>query len=101
MNRVEESYHELDEFITDEIWKQQLQLHLKATDFQMLRKNSIIISKLGIFIKTTIKTVLIAMKNNEDTQIAIRQCDEGTVDLQIPTKLGIVSMLPVRDLLDC
>lgn len=54
-----------------------------------------IVTKLGIFVRTAIKKILIAIKNKEDTQKAIRNCDEDTIDLKIPTKLGVVSILPV------
>jgi hypothetical protein len=75
-------------------------MHLKSTDQPKLRKDPIIGTKLGIFVRTAIKTILVAMKNQEDTQKAIKKCDEDTIDLKIPTKLGIVSTLPVRELLN-
>ena len=75
-------------------------MHLKATDQQKLRRDSIIITKLGIFVRTAVKTILVSMETNEDTQKAIKKCDEDTIDLKIPTKLGVVSSLPVRELLD-
>ncbi|RGB30558.1 hypothetical protein C1646_765220 [Rhizophagus diaphanus] len=72
-----EDYDELlKEFISEEVWKQLLHMHLKAVDQQKFKKNREIISKLGLF------------------------CDEYTIDLNIPTKLGIVGSLAVRDLLD-
>jgi len=75
-------------------------MHLKATDQQKLRKNLTIVTKLGLFIRTVIKTVLIAMKTEDDTQMIIKKYDKDTIDLEIPTKLGIVRELPVRELLD-
>src|SRR4051794_4331446 len=95
INRIKEPYNELDEFITEEIWKQSLQMHLKATDQPNLRKNSLIITKLGIFVRMVVKMVLIAMRAKEDTQLIIKKCDEVTIDLEIPTKLGIVRTLLV------
>jgi len=41
------------------------------------------------------------MRTKEDTLMAIRKCDEETIDLEIPTKLGVVSILPVREILNC
>ena len=77
-----------------------MQIHLKVTDQQKLRKDSVIITKFGIFVRTAVKTVLVGMRTNEDTQKAIKKCDEDMIDLKIPTKLGVVSSLPVRELLD-
>ncbi|CAB5377482.1 unnamed protein product [Rhizophagus irregularis] len=77
--RAEEPYDELTEFIIDDAWQQALHLHLKAT----------------------VKNVLIAQNNNEDTKAIIKKWDKYTIDLKIPTKLGIVKSLPVRKLLMC
>ncbi|CAG8769608.1 5114_t:CDS:1, partial [Rhizophagus irregularis] len=41
-----------------------------------------------------VKNVLIAQNKNEDTQAIIKKCNEYTIDLKIPTKLGIVKSLP-------
>ncbi|CAG8747605.1 2871_t:CDS:2, partial [Funneliformis caledonium] len=71
-----------------------------ATDQQKLRRDSIIITKLGIFVRTAVKTILVSMETNEDTQKAIKKCDKDTIDLKIPTKFRVVSSLPVRELLD-
>ncbi|PKB93867.1 hypothetical protein RhiirA5_440118 [Rhizophagus irregularis] len=49
----------------------------------------------------SVKNVLIAQNKNEDTQAIIKKCNEYTIDLKIPTKLGIVKSLPVRKLLMC
>ncbi|CAG8840507.1 663_t:CDS:2, partial [Cetraspora pellucida] len=46
---TEEPYDELDEFISDEVWKQLLQMHLKATNQTKLKKNPEILMKLRIF----------------------------------------------------
>ena len=97
---MKEPYNELDEFITDDVWKQVLQMHLKATDQQKLKKNLVIITKLGIFVRIVVRMVLIAMRKKEDTQLTIKKCDDDTIDLEIPTKLGIVKGLPVRELLN-
>ena len=70
-------------------------MHLKATDQQKLRRDSIIITKLGIFVRTAVKTILVSMETNEDTQKVIKKCDKDTIDLKISTKLGVVSSLPV------
>ncbi len=75
-------------------------MHLKVTDQQKLRKDSIIITKLGIFVRTAVKTVLVNMKTNEDTQKTIKKCDEDTINLKILTKLEVVSSLLMRELLD-
>ncbi|CAI2198726.1 17350_t:CDS:1, partial [Funneliformis geosporum] len=70
---AKEPYSELDKFITEDMWKQFLHMHLKATDQQKLRKNLVIVTKLGLFIQTVIKTVLIAMRTKDDTQIIIKK----------------------------
>ncbi|CAG8536193.1 23056_t:CDS:10 [Racocetra persica] len=58
-------------------------------------------SKLSEFVdEDAVKSVLIAQDNRQNTRIAIRECDEYTLDLKIPTKLGIVKSLPVRDFLN-
>jgi len=46
-------------------------------------------------------SLLLKKKQCEDTQAVIKKCDEYTIDLKIPTKLGIVKSLPVRKLLKC
>ncbi|CAB4423899.1 unnamed protein product [Rhizophagus irregularis] len=98
--RAVEPYDELDEFITEDVWRQLFQMHLRATDQQKLRKDSEIITNLGIFVRHVVKAILIAQRDKEDTQAVVKKCDENTIDLPIPTKLGIVKVLPVRDLLD-
>ncbi|CAG8551984.1 15057_t:CDS:2, partial [Gigaspora rosea] len=97
----EEPYDELNEFVTNNVWKQLLQMHLKATDQTKLKKDSEIFTQLKNFVHQVIKAVLIAKDNHKDTQNAIRKCDEYTIDLEIPTKFGIVKSLPVRELLNC
>jgi hypothetical protein len=96
-----EEYDELlKEFITEDVWKNILQMHLKATDQQRLRKNKEIGSKLGILVCQTVKAVLIAQQNGQDTQSVIKKFDKYTLDLEIPTKLNIAGSLAVRELLD-
>ncbi|CAB4432718.1 unnamed protein product [Rhizophagus irregularis] len=75
-------------------------MHLRVTDQQKLRKDSEIITNLGIFVRHVVKAILIAQRDKEDTQAVVKKCDENTIDLAILTKLGIVKVLPVRDLLD-
>ncbi|CAG8690257.1 877_t:CDS:2, partial [Rhizophagus irregularis] len=87
---VVEPYDELDEFITEDVWRQLFQMHLRATDQQKLRKDSEIITNLGIFVRHVVKAILIAQRDKEDTQAVVKKCDENTIDLPIPTKLGIV-----------
>ena len=99
-NSAEEPYNELDDFVTEDVWRSLLQLHLKATDQQKLRGDRVIITKLGIFVRQAVRAVIIAIKNEKDIQSAIRKLDDYTIDLKIPTKLGIVESLPVRELLD-
>ena len=70
-------------------------MHLKATDQQKLRKNLVIVIKLGLFVRIVVKTVLITMKTDDDTQMIIKKCDKDTIDLEILTKLRIVRVLPV------
>jgi|ERR1043165_7986768 hypothetical protein len=94
-------YGELEEFITEDVWRQLLQMHLKVTDQQKLRKNRIIVVKIGAFVRQVVKAILIAQKRGEDTRSIIKKCDNHTIDLNIPTKLGIIGSLAVRELLEC
>lgn len=87
--------------MTDPVWRQLLQLHLKATDQQALKKDGVIINKLGTFVRQAVKDIITAMENEEDTQSVIKRLDKYTIDLRIPTKLGVVKSLPVQELLDC
>ncbi|CAG8818850.1 14206_t:CDS:1, partial [Cetraspora pellucida] len=50
---------------------------------------------LGVFVHQAIKAVVIAMKNGQNTQTAIKECNEYTIDLKILTRLGVVKSLPV------
>jgi len=75
-------------------------MHLKATDQQKLRKNLVIVIKLGLFVRIVVKTVLITMKTDNDTQMIIKKYNKDTIDLKIPIKLRIVRVLPMRELLD-
>ncbi|CAI2196392.1 3900_t:CDS:2, partial [Funneliformis geosporum] len=65
----------LNEFINKDVWWKLLHLHLKTTDQQILRKNPVITEKL------------------------VKSCDEYTIDLVILIKLGVIKLLPVRELL--
>ena len=76
-------------------------MHLKATDQQTLRRNPVITEKLGTFVCQVVKAVMIAQSNKTNTRIAVKNCDEYTIDLEIPTKLGVVKLLPVKELLTC
>ena len=75
-------------------------MHLKATDQQRLKKDKVIVNKLGILAQQAVKDIVTAIENQEDTQSVIKRLDKYTIDLKIPTKLGIVESLPVRELLD-
>ncbi|RIB05100.1 hypothetical protein C2G38_2047876 [Gigaspora rosea] len=90
-----EPYDELNEFVTNDVWKQLLQMYLKATDQTKLKKDSEIFTQLKNFVHQVIKAVLVAQDNHKDTQNAIRKCDKYTIDLEIPTKFGIVKSLTV------
>ncbi|CAG8672590.1 15626_t:CDS:2, partial [Racocetra persica] len=93
------SISKLSEFISEDVWKKVLQLHLKATDYPVLKNNSVMFTKLGTFVYQAVRKVLVAINSEQDTRNAIRKCDEITLDLQIFSKLGIVKTLPVRELL--
>ncbi|CAG8812986.1 16585_t:CDS:2 [Cetraspora pellucida] len=97
---AKEPYDELDGFVFNKVWKQLLQMHLKATDLAKLKKDSETFKKLGVFVYQVIKTILIAQDNNKDPQNAIRKCDEYTINLKILTRLEIVKSLAMRELLD-
>jgi hypothetical protein len=78
-----------------------LSLHLKATDQQRLKKNGVIVNKLGTFARQAVKAMVAAIQDGKDTKSVIKQLDEYTINLKIPTKLGVVESLPVQELLDC
>ncbi|CAG8728859.1 3059_t:CDS:2, partial [Funneliformis caledonium] len=67
-----EPYNEIDAYITDEVWKQMLLMYLKATDQLKLRKDQLIVTKLGIIILMVTKKVLIAMITRKYTQQVIK-----------------------------
>jgi hypothetical protein len=92
--------YNIDDFVTDAVWRQLLQLHLKATDQQKLKKNGVIINKLCAFTRQAVKEMVVTIENNGDTQSVIKKLDNYTINLKIPTKLGIVELLPVQELLD-
>ncbi|CAG8608418.1 7758_t:CDS:2, partial [Dentiscutata heterogama] len=97
---AKEPYDELDEFVSDDVWKQILKMHIQATDQTKLKQDRETYIKLGVFVRQITKAILIAQDKNKNTQNVIRKHDECTIDLKIPTKLGIVESLPVRELLD-
>ncbi|CAG8735276.1 21320_t:CDS:2 [Dentiscutata erythropus] len=59
---VDEPYDELEEFVNDDVCKQTLNMHLKATDLTKLKKGSPIFTKLVLFVHEVIKAVLVAKK---------------------------------------
>ncbi|CAG8712842.1 28369_t:CDS:2, partial [Dentiscutata erythropus] len=97
----EPSMIEIELFVSENVWRQVLHFYLKATDLPTLNKDTEILTKLSTFVRKTVNDVLKAQKKDEDTQHLIKKYDEYTLDLKIPTKLGIAKFLPVRDLLDC
>ncbi|CAG8709084.1 5223_t:CDS:2, partial [Racocetra fulgida] len=76
-----------------------LQMHLRATDQAKLNKNAETLKVLGVFVCQIIKAILIAQDNHRDTQNVIQKFDEYIIDLEIPTRLGVVKSLAVRELL--
>ncbi|RIA94542.1 hypothetical protein C1645_873360 [Glomus cerebriforme] len=95
-NDATELYDELNEFITEEVWKQLFSVHLKATDQPKLKKNKEIIMKLGTFVRHVVKAVIIAQKHkNDNIQSIIKNYDNYIIDLKIPTKLSVVELLLV------
>ena len=99
-NSTNELY-DVNDFVTDFAWQQLLKLHLKATDQQKLKKDGVIVNKLNTFVRQAVKAIITEMENEGDTQSVIKRLDKVTIDLRIPTKLGVVESLPVRELLDC
>ncbi|CAG8501292.1 17197_t:CDS:2 [Racocetra fulgida] len=97
--REESLDSELSEFVNVGVLRQILQLHLKCTDMVEVMKDPEIFMRLVSFVRQALKAVLFADHNNQSTIAAIRGCDEYTIDLKIPTRLGIVKSLPVRELL--
>ncbi|CAG8795478.1 22089_t:CDS:1, partial [Dentiscutata erythropus] len=70
------------------------------TDQKKLKKNPAICTKLGGFVRQVVKAILVAQDDEKDTQNVIRKFNEYTRDLEILTKLGIVGLLPVQELLE-
>src|SRR5438046_1580093 len=79
-NNVTEYDELLEEFVTEDVWKKILQMYLKATNLQQLKKDKLILSKLGLFVRQVVQAVLIARKHSEDTQSVIKKFDEHTID---------------------
>ncbi|CAI2177525.1 16377_t:CDS:2, partial [Funneliformis geosporum] len=72
----------------------------ESETLQILISTSYPISNLSE-ISQVVKAVIIAQSNQTNTQIAVKSCDEYTIDLAIPTKLGVIKLLPVQELLTC
>ncbi|CAG8781851.1 23554_t:CDS:1, partial [Racocetra persica] len=64
-----------------------------------LRSNKKIWNALGDFVREAIKKIIISKLEKTDMKVALRSCDAITVNLPIPTVLGVVTYLPVQDLL--
>ena len=59
--------NELFTFISSDVWKEILRLHLNATDLVTLKNDLGMLKKLGIFICKAVKAVIIAIDNRQDT----------------------------------
>ncbi|CAG8552289.1 7393_t:CDS:2 [Gigaspora margarita] len=92
---------QLLEFISEDIWCEILCQFLEATEQHVLRHNKKIWNALGDFVREAIKKIITSKLEGTDMKIALRSCDAITVNLQIPTVLGVVARLPVQDLLKC
>ncbi|CAG8463509.1 17958_t:CDS:2 [Racocetra persica] len=77
----EPSISELSEFISEDVWKKVLQLHLKATDYPVLKNDPVMFTKLGTFVYQAVKKVLVVINSEQNTRNTIRKYDEITLDL--------------------
>ena len=66
-NNVTEYVELLEEFVIEDVWRRILQMHLKSTNQQQLKKDEVICSKLGLFVRQVVQAVLIARKHSEET----------------------------------
>ncbi|CAG8697008.1 11262_t:CDS:2, partial [Racocetra fulgida] len=92
---------QLLDFISENIWCEILSQFLEATEQPALRHNKRIWNALGNFVREAIKKIIISKIEETDMKVALRSCDAITVNLPIPTVLGVVTRLLVQDLLKC
>ncbi|CAG8788547.1 3110_t:CDS:1, partial [Gigaspora rosea] len=64
-----------------------------------IKKNPTIRTKLGVFVRQVVKAILVTQDEKKEPQNVFKRFDEYTIDLEILTKLGIVGLLPVWELL--
>ncbi|CAG8614890.1 22157_t:CDS:2 [Gigaspora margarita] len=82
---------QLLEFILEDIWYEILCQFLEAIEQHVLRHNKNIWNALGDFVHEAIKKIIASKLEETDMKIALCSCDAITVNLQIPTVLGVVT----------
>ncbi|CAG8656629.1 16414_t:CDS:2, partial [Racocetra fulgida] len=83
-----------------DIWYKILSQFLEATKQPALHYNKRIWNALGDFVQEAIKKIIILKIEKTDMKVALYSCDAIIVNLPILTILGVVTCLPVQDLLN-
>ncbi|CAG8616889.1 13236_t:CDS:2, partial [Racocetra fulgida] len=86
-------------FIDDNVWRNALHLPLLAVNKMAVDDNEVIKKGLKTFVIEMVKQWVLALHEEKDAKGAIKEFDELTLDLPIPTNYNIVARLPVRKLL--
>ena len=96
---MEDGY--LSEFIDESVWKKVLHLPLLAVNELALNSNKEMKKGLRNFVIRVVGKWVVALVEGKEAKSAIKDFDELTVDLKIPTNHNITARLPVRELLQC
>lgn len=91
----------LQRFIDEAVWKKILHLPLLAVNVFELNNCEEIQHGLKQFVVEVVGKWVVALGEGKEEKTAIKNYDELTVDLKIPTNHNIVARLPVRELLLC
>ena len=78
-----------------------LYTYIDATQDHSLQNIPHMQQKLGTLMRKLLKDAIETLSKEEEVRTIIRNYNEDTVDLPFPSKHGIVSNLPVRQLLLC
>ena len=91
----------LQRFIDEAVWKKILHLPLLAVNVFELNNCEEIQHGLKQFVVEVVGKWVVALGEGKEEKTAIKNYDELTVDLKIPTNHNIVARFPVRELLLC
>ena len=89
---------QVETFIDDTVWRTLLSSYLDATKRVEILDNPYITSQLKKFVQEAFK---IHLRGGADASLNVKKLDYITMNLDIPTQLGIVSEMDVKKLLSC